>query len=135
VKTVGALDELSCDPHPSPLLAHAALKDRAHVQLLGHGAQVLALALELEGRCPRRHPQLRNLGQRVEQFLGQASEKYSCSLSPLMLTKGSTAMDGVPGSAVSAGPLRPRLSHKAATTANTTASTPAGIRAFRRRRR
>ena len=72
VEAVRHLHELRRDPHLAPRLAHAPLEQRRHVELLADDPQVLVLALELEGRRATRDPQLRDLGQDVQQLLGQA---------------------------------------------------------------
>ena len=50
-------------------------------------------AAKRERRSAGRNPQLGDSGQQVDRFLGQAVQKYSCSLSALMLTNGSTAIE------------------------------------------
>ena len=72
MEPVPGVDELRRDAHAVARLAHAALEERGDVQLVGDDGQVLVLALEVEGRCPPRHPQAIDLGQGVEDLLGDA---------------------------------------------------------------
>ena len=72
MEAVRRLHELRRDAHVVARLAHAPLEQRRHVELLADDAQVLVLALELERRRAARDPQLRDLGQGVEQLLGEA---------------------------------------------------------------
>src|SRR5215468_10193106 len=72
MEPVLGVDELRRDAHAVPRLAHAALEERADVQLFGDYGRVLVLAPEVEGRCPPCHAQAINLGQGVEDLLGDA---------------------------------------------------------------
>jgi len=59
---------------------------------MSDGSNVRVLA-EREGRGAGGDLQSLDVSQGVEQFFRQPSEKYSCSLSPLKLTNGSTAIE------------------------------------------
>jgi len=51
------------------------------------------LPLKENAECERRRERL-DVGERVDDLLGHASEKYSFSLSPLRFAKGNTTIDG-----------------------------------------
>ena len=65
------LDELGGDAHALSSLAHAAGQHVGDLQLLRRRRHVDLLALEGAGRRARRHAKALDLGQHVEQFLGQ----------------------------------------------------------------
>src|SRR3546814_18438640 len=57
---------------PYTTLFLSAFQDRAHAELAGGGGDVDLLALEVERRRARGHLELRQLGQQVEDLLGDA---------------------------------------------------------------
>ena len=69
---VGDVDELCGDANPPAGAPHATLEHRGDVELLTDAAEIEVLALEGEGRCPRRHAQAGQLGQGVDDLLGDA---------------------------------------------------------------
>ena len=93
-------------------------------------SSVFPLNWKEEVRAATRSPGI--LARSLSSSSARPSEKYSCSLSELMFTKGSTAIEAVPGAAVPAEPLPPRPSQKAAATTSTATSTPTGTRIFQR---
>ena len=70
IAVVGS-DQLRGDADALARAAHAPLEQVRHPQLLGDGRDVVAAALEVEGRGARRHPQVRHLREQVEQLLGE----------------------------------------------------------------
>ena len=67
-----ALDQLRRDPHRVARLAHRAFQHVRHVQRARDLRNARLLAFERERRGARRHLQLRNLRQQVQQFLRDA---------------------------------------------------------------
>ena len=65
-------DELHRHPQAIVGLANAALEQRLHVELFANGPDVLAFAAELKGRGARGHAQAIDLGECVDELLGQA---------------------------------------------------------------
>jgi len=72
VVPVGHVDELDRNPQPGAGLAHAALEDRGDPQSGTHGPNVHGRPAELEGGAARRHPQALDVGQAVDELLGDA---------------------------------------------------------------
>ena len=69
---IRGVDQLRRDAQSGAGLADAAFQDVGHVELLAHGSQILALALEIEGRRTRSDAQAGDLGQRVDDLLRHA---------------------------------------------------------------
>ena len=97
---VGGIDELRRDAHAVAGLADAALEHKAHAEVAPD-----LLHLRPTGPC-RRSDELRAITNRPEIFERSVirssvmpSLKYSCSGSPLMFVNGSTAIEGLSGSA------------------------------------
>ncbi len=66
VVAVGHANQLGGDPQPAARLAHAALENRGDLELPADLADVLALALEREGRGAGCDPERLDLGQGVD---------------------------------------------------------------------
>ena len=70
--SVGRVDELRCYPQAVAGLADAAFQDRVHPEPLRHRAQILLGALEREAGSACRDAQALELGQRIDDLLGDA---------------------------------------------------------------
>ena len=68
-------NKLRGHPNPDIRLANTAFQYMRHVELLGDVGDIGILALELKTRRPRGHPQVRNLGEQIEQLFGNAVGK------------------------------------------------------------
>src|SRR5438105_587443 len=86
--------KLSRNAYALALLAHAALDHIVDTEFLGDLLQVNGFALVGERGVARDHEEPAQLGQRRDDVFADAVGKYSCSASPLMLAKGSTAIAG-----------------------------------------
>ena len=71
VVTVAGVHELGGDADLIAGLADASLEHGCDVELLRDGAHVLVLALEGKGRGAGRYPEIRHLGEEIEQLLGK----------------------------------------------------------------
>ena len=69
--TARHFNELHSDAQAIVGLADAAFEQRLHVELLSHGADVLALAAKLKGRRACGHAQAIDVRQRVDELVGQ----------------------------------------------------------------
>ena len=96
------IHQLRRDPHAVVGLAHTALEHIPHPQLPTHLIRLDRLAFVGEDGVPGNDEQPWSLERSVMRSSVIPSLKYSCSGSPLMLTNGSTAMDGLSGSASAA---------------------------------
>ena len=95
-----SIDQLAGDPHPLARLADAALKDVAHAEFTSDLLDVDGPALVGEAtNCARSRTSDLKRESAVMISSTMPSAKYSCSGSPLMFWNGSTAMDGLSGSA------------------------------------
>src|SRR6185503_20681270 len=68
VITVADVDELRRDTHPVPGATHASFENCFDVELLTDLGDADWFSLESERRCPGRHLQRRNAGERIEDF-------------------------------------------------------------------
>src|SRR5215813_8333828 len=94
VPSGGDVVELYGDAHAVTTLADTALDHIANAVVLGDLPQMDGLTLVDERRIARDHEEPAQLRQRGDDILANAVRKYSCSGSPLILMKGSTAMAG-----------------------------------------
>jgi hypothetical protein len=69
---IRGVDQLRGDAQSGAGLADASFQDMGHVELLAHGSQILALALEVEGRRTRSDVQAGDLDQGVDDLLRHA---------------------------------------------------------------
>src|SRR6266581_9762581 len=93
------IDQLPGDAHPLACFAHRAFQNIANPQLAPDLFHVDAAAFVGEGRVAAitKSQQMRESAVMISSTI--PSTKYSCSGSPLMLAKGNTAIDGLPGMA------------------------------------
>src|SRR5262249_50557492 len=91
------IDQLRCDPHVPAGLAHAAFHDMSDLQPLRHLGDVDRLAFKVNTVARDRTLSLETFDKSVMMSSVIPSLKYSCSGSPDMLVKGSTAMEGLSG--------------------------------------
>ena len=67
-----AIDQVNVDPHLLALALHRSFDQVRGAQLAGDVGQRQVAAAEVERRGPARHPQLRHLAQRGDQFVNEA---------------------------------------------------------------
>jgi len=140
----GRRSPTTCESHRRPLVSCAVIRTRwPSLRTLPsrivprfsfsptvRRSSVLPLNWKEEVRAATRNPGI--LARSLSSSSDRPSEKYSCSLSELMFTKGSTAIEGVLGcAAVVPGRGLPRPSQKAVVSA-ATSKTANGIRTFQR---
>ena len=93
VRVGAGADQLRGDPHRVARLAHGAFEHVRHVQRARDLRDRDLFALERERRGARVTRSCGTFASRLSSSSEMPSEKYSCSLSSLMLTNGSTAID------------------------------------------
>jgi hypothetical protein len=94
MKAIVHIDQLGGDSDAAPRLANTAFKDVVDVEFFSNLGEFNILAPEKNEDV---RPATLNPGRFVRALIissASPSLKYSCSLSPLMLTKGRTAMEG-----------------------------------------
>src|SRR5688572_19627912 len=92
-----AIDELGNNPEPPPGSANTAFEDVADAQVFRDLANVNCLVLIDKARGARGHRKRLKRLRAVMISSTTPSAKYSCSASPLMLSKGMTAMVAAAG--------------------------------------
>jgi hypothetical protein len=97
--SIVTIDQLRGDTNPLARLTHAAFEQKLHAKLTSGLLQLDRLPLVGENRVPAHDGQRRDFGRSVMMSSVMPSEKSSCSGSPLMFLKGSTAIDGFPAEA------------------------------------
>jgi len=91
VVAVGNADELGGDPQLLPGLPDAPLQDILHVELFADLACIDILPLKRKGRRAGDHPEVSDLGQAVDEFLGEPFAKI------VLLRVGAHVLEGKDG--------------------------------------
>jgi hypothetical protein len=92
------VNQLRADAQPPANPAYAAFEHVAHAKLARDLSHIDGAVLIDERRVAGDDKQPADARQRSDQVFGNTIRKYSCSESPLMSSKGSTAMEGRSGS-------------------------------------
>ena len=82
MEAVACPDQLCGNPHLVTGALHTAFQYVRNFECFGDVLDAEVLVLEREARCPRRHLQVRNLREHVQECLGQPVRKIFIVLIP-----------------------------------------------------